>query len=54
MDEAVGIQSRRLLNPRRRMQRVSPKGKGDEASQQQTAATGRDQKMRERHLEHPN
>ncbi|MEY9322544.1 hypothetical protein ABIF29_009343 [Bradyrhizobium elkanii] len=32
------------------MERVSPKGKCDEASQQQKAATGRDQDMRERHL----
>ncbi|MCC8974638.1 hypothetical protein [Bradyrhizobium brasilense] len=32
------------------MERVSPKGKCDEASEQQKAATGRDQDMRERHL----
>ncbi|MCP2214848.1 hypothetical protein [Bradyrhizobium elkanii] len=48
--EAVGAESGLLLNPRRRMERVSPEGKCDEASQQQKAATGRDQDMRERHL----
>jgi hypothetical protein len=32
------------------MERVSPEGKCDEAGEQQKAATGRDQEMRERHL----
>ncbi|WP_194472205.1 hypothetical protein [Bradyrhizobium sp. CCBAU 51753] len=54
MSEAVGARFRLLLNARRRMECVSPKGKCDEASQQQKAATDRDQEMRERHLEHPN
>ncbi|MCC8953487.1 hypothetical protein H8B02_08470 [Bradyrhizobium sp. Pear77] len=50
MSEAVGTKSRLLLNPRRRMECVSPKGKCDEACQQQKAATDRDQNMRVRHL----
>ena len=50
MSEAVGAESRLLLNPRRRMERVSPEGKCDEACQQQKAAADRDQEMRERHL----
>ncbi|MGY3694628.1 hypothetical protein ACVIGA_004708 [Bradyrhizobium sp. USDA 3240] len=51
--EAVGAESRRLLNPSRRMECVSPEGKCDEACQQQKAATGREQEMRERHLGNP-